>query len=68
MGEKIPFSNTEETLNWQSENAIFQKRILCSITQSYKSVAHIYTKLVHRVEVMTKIVEQASKHHNGLIH
>lgn len=39
IGEKMPISDTEATLNWQYENAIYHNRILFSINQTLKNDA-----------------------------
>ncbi|KAH0729913.1 hypothetical protein KY289_001101 [Solanum tuberosum] len=67
MGEHIPARDIEETLNWQSENAMYQNRALTSIGQSIRGVAHSQVKLHDKMSLMEKNMDQTSTQHIGLI-
>ncbi|KAH0725180.1 hypothetical protein KY284_001045 [Solanum tuberosum] len=67
MAEHIPTSDIEATLNWQSENAMYQNRALTSIRQSIRGVAHSQVKLHDKMSLMEKKMDQTSIQHIRLI-
>ncbi|KAH0655350.1 hypothetical protein KY285_030232 [Solanum tuberosum] len=66
-GEHMPASDIEATLNWQSENAMCQTRVLTSIRQSIRGVTHSQVKLHDKLCLMEKKLDQMSTQHIGLI-
>lgn len=66
-GEKPPTSDVEATINWQSENAIYQNKVLTIICNYLRNVAHTQNKMMRKVEMIEKKMEQASSQHDGLI-
>lgn len=56
-----------QTLNWKSENAMCQNKMMTNISQSFKGVTQTQTKLLNKDKTMNKKAEQTSNHHDGLI-
>lgn len=63
----MPITDIEKTINWKSENAICQDKMLSSIIQSFKNGFHIETKLMNMIKLKNNKVEKTFTQHNGLI-
>ncbi|XP_070002303.1 uncharacterized protein [Nicotiana sylvestris] len=66
-GEKPPTSDIEASMKWQSENSIYQNKVLNNIDNTIKNVSHTQNKMMSKVETIEKKMEQISSHYAGLI-